>query len=265
MRRASVPALKAPAHGSPGQRPGLRNRSVRPARAQESSVLAGRTRYHGHVPGALPRAGMLRALGASTWLSSQSEKTATDRFMRWALTLTTRSGRDEKPAFIFRRSDRSDICFHLRVCAPRKRGVRREEAAHNEGNRHGIHVGQPSQQDFLKRKGPQRNRRALEHRNTQPGQTGEGRMDERCCEAGGPSYSHVQPRQKWLGYGVSSKSRVPRWQAVRDAGAPAIGILFGTRAGNRIQGVFFGSFTSPCEECRVRFSKKPRSTAFAPA
>src|SRR5438309_11672074 len=80
-----VSALKAPPHGSPGQRPGFRNRSVRPARAQESSALAGRKSYLGHVPGALPRAGMLRALGASTWLSSQSEKPATDRFKRQAL------------------------------------------------------------------------------------------------------------------------------------------------------------------------------------
>src|SRR6266550_8156397 len=80
-----VSALKAPPHGSPGQRPGFRIRSVRPARAQESSALAGRNRYLGHVPGALPRAGMLRAVGASTWRSSQSEKTATDRFMRQAL------------------------------------------------------------------------------------------------------------------------------------------------------------------------------------
>src|SRR6266576_212106 len=80
-----VAALKAPPHGSPGQRPGFRNRSVRPVRAQESSALAGRKRYLGHVPGALPRAGMLRALGAATWLSSQSEKPATDRFMRSAL------------------------------------------------------------------------------------------------------------------------------------------------------------------------------------
>src|SRR6267378_7831148 len=31
-----IPALKAPPHGSPGQRPGFLNRSVRPARAQES-------------------------------------------------------------------------------------------------------------------------------------------------------------------------------------------------------------------------------------
>src|SRR6266404_4572353 len=80
-----VPALKAPPHVSPGQRPGFRNQSVRPARAQESSALAGRMRYLGQVPGALPRAGMLRALGASTWLSSQSEKTATDQFKRKAI------------------------------------------------------------------------------------------------------------------------------------------------------------------------------------
>src|SRR4030081_3727650 len=75
-----VPALKAPPHVSPGQRPGFRNRSGRPARAQESSALAGRKRYLGHVPEAMPRVGMLRALGASTWLSSQSERTAQDRF-----------------------------------------------------------------------------------------------------------------------------------------------------------------------------------------
>src|SRR6266403_3459459 len=80
-----VSALKAPSHGSPGQRPGFRDRSVRPARAQESSALAGRKRHLGHVPGALPRAGMLRAVGASTWLSSQSEKPATDRIMKKAL------------------------------------------------------------------------------------------------------------------------------------------------------------------------------------
>src|SRR4030081_3418246 len=77
-----VPALKAPPHVSPGQRPGFRNRSVRPARAQESSALAGRKRRLGHIPRALPRAGMLRAIGASTWLNTQSEKTATGRFMR---------------------------------------------------------------------------------------------------------------------------------------------------------------------------------------
>src|SRR5467141_762619 len=83
-----LPALKAPPRGSPRQRPGFRNRSVRPARAQESSALAGRKRYLAHVPGALPRAGMLRAHGASAWLRSQSEKTATDKFMRWASVLS---------------------------------------------------------------------------------------------------------------------------------------------------------------------------------
>src|SRR6266566_7151856 len=61
-----IPALKAPPDSSPGQRPGFRNRSVRPARAQESSALSGRKRYLGHVPGTLPRAGMVRAVGAST-------------------------------------------------------------------------------------------------------------------------------------------------------------------------------------------------------
>jgi hypothetical protein len=49
------------------------------------SALAGRKRYLGHVPGALPRAGMLRALGASTWLSSRPEKTAMKRFRRHLL------------------------------------------------------------------------------------------------------------------------------------------------------------------------------------
>jgi len=44
-----------------------------------------------HVPGALPRAGMLRAFGASTWLSSQSEKTASDRFMRQAPVIRTKT------------------------------------------------------------------------------------------------------------------------------------------------------------------------------
>src|SRR6266404_3397333 len=36
----------------------------------------------GHVPGALPRASTLRAVGASSWLRSRAEKTATKRFMR---------------------------------------------------------------------------------------------------------------------------------------------------------------------------------------
>src|SRR6267143_4538048 len=80
-----VPALKAPPNGSPGQRPGFRNRLVRPARAQESSALAGRKRYLGHVPGALPRAGMLRARGAALSLSSQAIEaacTAVERALR---------------------------------------------------------------------------------------------------------------------------------------------------------------------------------------
>src|SRR5882762_2757956 len=88
-----VPALTAPPHGSPGQRPGFRNRLVRPEGAQESSAPAGRKRYLGHVPGALPRAGMLRAVGASTWLSSQSEQTATDRIMKKAFDSKCRCGR----------------------------------------------------------------------------------------------------------------------------------------------------------------------------
>src|SRR6266404_3038906 len=88
-----VPALKAPPHGSPGQRPGFRDRSVRPARAEDSCAVAGRKRHFGHVPGALPRAGMLRAVGASTWLSSQSEKPATDRIMKKAFDSKCRCGR----------------------------------------------------------------------------------------------------------------------------------------------------------------------------
>ncbi len=40
--------------------------SVRPARAKESSALAGRTMYSDTSPGALPRAGMLRAVGATS-------------------------------------------------------------------------------------------------------------------------------------------------------------------------------------------------------
>src|SRR6266404_433389 len=46
---------------------------LRPCRAEH--VL-------GQVPGALPRAGMLRAVGASSCLRCRAEKTATKRFMR---------------------------------------------------------------------------------------------------------------------------------------------------------------------------------------
>src|SRR5882672_12601397 len=46
---------------------------LRPCRAEH--VL-------GHVPGALPRAGMLRAVGASSWLRSRAERTATKRFIK---------------------------------------------------------------------------------------------------------------------------------------------------------------------------------------
>src|SRR6266403_2488584 len=35
----------------------------------------------GHVPGALPRAGMLRPDGASSWLRCRAEKTAMQRFI----------------------------------------------------------------------------------------------------------------------------------------------------------------------------------------
>src|SRR5713226_9056695 len=54
-------------------------------RRDPPSALSGRKRYLRHVPGASPRAGMLRALGASTSLSSRTEKTATKRYMSWAL------------------------------------------------------------------------------------------------------------------------------------------------------------------------------------
>src|ERR1700704_2156073 len=51
-----IPALKAPPHGSPGQRPGFLNRSVRLARAQESLrpfrvEEIPRTRSRGVAPG----------------------------------------------------------------------------------------------------------------------------------------------------------------------------------------------------------------------
>jgi hypothetical protein len=46
-----IPALKAPPHASPGQRPGFRNRSVRPARAEESSALAGQNMDSDTSPG----------------------------------------------------------------------------------------------------------------------------------------------------------------------------------------------------------------------
>jgi hypothetical protein len=49
---------------------------LRPYRAQH--VL-------GYVSGALPRAGMLRAVGASSWLRSRAEKAATKRRMRQLL------------------------------------------------------------------------------------------------------------------------------------------------------------------------------------
>ena len=62
-------ALKAPRHESPGQRPGFRNPSIvwRPERAQESlrPFRAGRS-LAGTIPGALPRAGYLRAVGAKS-------------------------------------------------------------------------------------------------------------------------------------------------------------------------------------------------------
>src|SRR5882762_701535 len=49
-----IPALKAPPQSSPGQRPGFRNRSVRPARAEDSSALAGRNMDSDTFPGRCP-------------------------------------------------------------------------------------------------------------------------------------------------------------------------------------------------------------------
>jgi hypothetical protein len=49
-----IPALKAPPQASPGQRPGARNRSVRPERAEESSALSGRKMYSDTFPGRCP-------------------------------------------------------------------------------------------------------------------------------------------------------------------------------------------------------------------
>jgi hypothetical protein len=46
---------------------------LRPCRAEH---------VHGQVPGALPRAGMLRAVGALSWLRSGTGKIGTKRFMR---------------------------------------------------------------------------------------------------------------------------------------------------------------------------------------
>src|SRR4029077_15810792 len=60
-------ALKAPPDASAGQRPGLQEQTnvARPERAQESSAPSGRMEKLGAVPGALPRAGYLRAVGAT--------------------------------------------------------------------------------------------------------------------------------------------------------------------------------------------------------
>src|ERR1700674_5353987 len=49
----------------------------------------------GHIPGALPRAGMLRAVGASSWLSSRSEKTAKRQFGS-LLAFMSRRGRNHR-------------------------------------------------------------------------------------------------------------------------------------------------------------------------
>jgi hypothetical protein len=73
-----LPALKAPTHASPGQRPGYRNPSivVRPERAQgRPSAISGRTIFLCILPGVLPRAGMLRAVGATTCPCFRLDKT----------------------------------------------------------------------------------------------------------------------------------------------------------------------------------------------
>jgi len=65
-------ALKAPTETSPGQRPGfwIESISVRPEGAQGVlPPLQGGRLHRGTKPGALPRAGILRAVGATTWLS----------------------------------------------------------------------------------------------------------------------------------------------------------------------------------------------------
>jgi len=67
--RRFLPALKAPAEFSPGQRPGNRDRSlvVRPEGAQAPSSLTERTIFAASIPGAMPRADHLRAIGANFW------------------------------------------------------------------------------------------------------------------------------------------------------------------------------------------------------
>src|ERR1700747_2968372 len=66
MPPAHLPALKAPTNASPGQRPGWREQTnvARPVGAQGSSAPTGRMAGRGTIPGALPRAGILRAVGA---------------------------------------------------------------------------------------------------------------------------------------------------------------------------------------------------------
>jgi len=57
LSNPSHPALEAPAYTTPGQSLGFGDRVLRPCRAEH---------LPGRVPGALPRAGMLRAVGASS-------------------------------------------------------------------------------------------------------------------------------------------------------------------------------------------------------
>src|SRR6267143_2018717 len=74
-----VPALNAPPHGSPGQRPGYRNRSVRPARAQESSAFQGgggtSDTFRGRCPGLACFALLARQRG---WVLNREKLLRTD-------------------------------------------------------------------------------------------------------------------------------------------------------------------------------------------
>jgi len=63
-----IPALNAPVDASPGQRPGCSHPSpiVRPEGAQGPTALSGRSQiWRAQCPGRCPRAGILRAVGAT--------------------------------------------------------------------------------------------------------------------------------------------------------------------------------------------------------
>jgi hypothetical protein len=73
-----LPALKAAAHASPGQRPGFQNSlmAVRPEGAQVPRPFRADDITLGAIPGALPRAGTLRAVGAIAWPCFEEEEFA---------------------------------------------------------------------------------------------------------------------------------------------------------------------------------------------